>query len=73
MKENIRAGEFLQENIQSPNGLLVRALINRLFNIYDDIPDEYVEFLSDLSKNTSVSGLLQPTSADPLRVLRVKL
>ena len=69
-KEEIRADDFLQENINSPNGHLVRILVERLFRIFDDVPDPYLHWLRDLSVGSSVGGYLQPRSMESLTILR---
>ena len=58
--------------MSSSNGLLVYNLVTRLRQQYGrDLPKEYLTFLSDVSKATSVSGYLQPTGPGPLLILRV--
>ena len=53
--------EFLQQNITSTTGLLIRCLVQRLANQHNDIPDQYVGFIANTAKLTSVCGLLQVT------------
>ena len=69
MTEEIRPAEFLQEDITSENGRLIKILIRRLDEVYDDIPTPYVPFLNDLGKTSSVSGLLQCTGPEALQIL----
>ena len=54
--EEIRAAEFLGSQLESENGELVREVIDRLYQVYDDVPDAYLPLLTDLGKYTSVTG-----------------
>ena len=60
----------LNENITSENGLLVTDLVCFLMNKYaDELPKQYATFLSNISKTTSVRGLLQVSCPEPLQFL----
>ena len=64
--EKITTQEFLEGEINSENGLLVRDLVVYL----DLIPKQYQRLLSCISKGTSVRGLLQPSNPSALRHLQ---
>ena len=46
-----------------------KSLIQRLINIWDEIPEEYMTFLQDISSASPVTGLLQATHPDSLAIL----
>ena len=57
------AQEYLSENCRTVNAQMVRDLLLRVTNNFsDDIPPPYKELISNLCKNSSISGLLQCTS-----------
>ena len=64
--ENILPQEFLDGDMNSENGQLVRELVNRLDTVFQDIPNEYIDFLTDLAKSSSVTGLLQVNNLEAL-------
>ena len=70
--EEITINEFLQLEFTSRNGLLIREIISRLARENVHCPDAYKAFLSDLCKQSAVSGLIQVNSREPLRILRVR-
>ena len=70
--EDIGIGAFLNGNFNTPNGILVRDLVQRLYQDFADVPPPYQTLLSDLAKKTSVSGFLQCTRAESLEILKVK-
>ena len=62
---------FLNEDITSNNGLLLRNLVQRLDTDHGLVPDPYISLIADLGKYTSVCGLLQVTQARSLQLLEV--
>ena len=69
---NILADEFLNADVmETENGLLVQDLVARVYRYYDDVPDEYMRFLVDIGKQSSVPGLLQVTGPHALQLLQV--
>ena len=68
----ISVKEFLQsEDIKSENGELVRDLVKKIEEENPlQIPEEYITFLSNISKPSSVPGLLQTTGPVPLSHLK---
>ena len=58
LKDEISVDGFLNEDITSENGLMFKNLIQRLINIWDEIPEEYMQFLNDISSASPVTGLL---------------
>ena len=65
------AQEYLSENCRTVNAQMVRDLLLRVTNNFsDDIPPPYKELISNLCKNSSISGLLQCTSDFPLELLK---
>ena len=62
--------QFLTSDITSENGLLIRAIIERLQRSHQTCPKEYKDIFSDLSKQTSVAGLIQVNSREPLVILK---
>ena len=69
--EEITIADFLQSAVTSENGLLIKAVIARLARTHNYCPDEYKDLLSDLCRQSAVSGLIQVNSREPLRILRV--
>ena len=69
--EEITINDFLVSDITSENGLLLREVIARLARTHVHCPEEYKDFFWDLSRQSSVSGLIQVNSREPLRILRV--
>ena len=55
--EETRADDFIKSEIESENGQLVKKVIERLFEVYDDVPDEYIGFLTDIGKVELQSAL----------------
>ena len=71
--EEITIADFLQSAaVTSENGLLIKAVIARLARTHNYCPDEYKDLLSDLCRQSAVSGLIQVNSREPLRILRVR-
>ena len=60
-------------DITSENGLMFKNLIQRLINIWDEIPEEYMQFLNDISSASPVTGLLQATKPEALNILNNSL
>ncbi len=69
LRDEITVDEFLNEDITSENGLMFKNLIQRLINIWDEIPEEYMQFLNDISSASPVTGLLQATKPEALNIL----
>ena len=69
LKDEITVDEFLNKDITSENGLMFKNLIQRLINIWDEIPEEYMQFLNDISSASPVTGLLQATKPEALNIL----
>ena len=69
----ISAAEFLEsELIVSQNCQLIKSLVTTVHKKYENtIPKEYLMFLADLGKKTSVPGFLQVTGPDGLQYLEV--
>ena len=71
--DNLVIGDFLDANLSSTNGELVKNLVSHIDTQYQDaeekIPSCYRKLLSNLSKKTSVSGFLQPTCPESLDIL----
>ena len=64
---------FIEGEITSRNGQLIRQLVVRLEREFEEFPEEYANFLSDIGKYTSVSGYMQCTGAEALEALEVSL
>ena len=69
LHDQITAEEFFQEDIVSENGILFKNLIQRLIHDWDEIPEEYMQFLKDICCASPVTGLLQATDSDALDIL----
>ena len=67
--EEISPTQFLTCLFESENGQMIFKLVKRVFEDFQHIPKEYLLFLADLSKVTSVTGYLQITSHKVLEVL----
>ena len=48
---------------------MFKNLIQRLINIWDEIPEEYMQFLNDISSASPVTGLLQAMKPEALNIL----
>ena len=71
LRKQISFQDYLAENCRSLNGQLIRNLLERVTsNFTEDIPFPYIKFLKDICKNTSISGLLQVRSDEPLEILK---
>ena len=69
---SITCEEFLASDITSENGLMVSDLVNYLAEEFPEVPPkQYVKFLSNISKGTSLRGLLQVASSRPLKNLKL--
>ena len=69
--EDMPLQDFLTSDIiTSDNGHLIRSIIERLGRSELTCPKEYRDFLSDISKKTSVAGLIQVNSREPLVILK---
>ena len=51
--EETRADDFIESKIESENDQLVKKVIE----VYDDVPDEYIGFLTDIGKVELQSAL----------------
>ena len=71
MTEGMEMDDWNNAPWETRNGRLIKTLVSRVFDDYDELPEEYVKFLSNLGKNTSVSGYLQVTSPNTLQILEV--
>ena len=69
-KGNISPSEFVNSNTASAQSDLLKTLVHRLNDQYDAVPTEYKQFLNDLRKMSSVPGLLQVNSSEPLKYLK---
>ena len=71
--KKMSASEFLQSDlIVSQNCQLIKSLVTTLHKKYENsIPKEYLLFLADLGKKTSVPGFIQVTGPDALQYLEV--
>ena len=67
----ITAGEFsISPDISSENGCMLKRLVRDINTKYQgQIPKVFVRFLSNISKPTSVAGLLQSTGPAALQYL----
>ena len=65
----ITSEEFLIGDIESENGKLILNLVERINSQYKEVPTEYLNLISELSKATSVSGYLQVTCSEALDLL----
>ena len=70
MKGNISPSEFVNATTASAQSNLLKTLVDRLDDQYQAVPTEYNQFLDDLRKISSVPGLLQVNSSEPLRYLK---
>ena len=69
---SITCEEFLASDITSENGLMVSDLVNYLAEEFPEVPPkQYVKFLSNISKGTSLRGLLQVSSSRLLKNLKL--
>ena len=48
---------------------MFRNLIQRLIHVWNEIPEEYMQFLKDISCASPVTGLLQATNSEALDIL----
>ena len=63
--------EFLMTDIQTENGLMISDLVTYLSDEWpEEPPKPYMKFLSNISKGTSVRGLLQVSNSKPLKYLK---
>ena len=62
---------FLNADVTSANGLLIRQLVLRLHYEFDELPQEYKNFLGNVGKYTSVSGYMQCTGPEALTYLEL--
>ena len=68
-KGDLSMNELLHENITSDNGIMVRDLISRIQTDDGEIPEEYKEFIKDITKTSPVVGYLQATHQESLNIL----
>ena len=67
----ITCDEFLASEITTENGHMVADLVTYLADEWpEELPKQYLRFLSNISKGTSVRGLLQVSSGRPLEYLK---
>ena len=67
----ISCEEFIAGDITSENGLMVTDLVNYLADEWpEELPKPYLKFLSNISKATSLRGLLQVSNNEPLEFLK---
>ena len=67
----ISSEEFLTGNMTTENGVMVMDLVNYLADEWpEEIPKPYLKLLSNISKATSVRGLLQVSNNEPLEYLK---
>ena len=72
INEVLDIDEFLNGYWTSNNGLLLRDMIERVYDDHDELPTPYKTFICDLGKNTAVCGYLQCTGPDALQILMVR-
>lgn len=68
--KEISPEQFLTCLFESENGKLIYILVKRVVEDFQCIPNEYLLFLADLSKVSSVTGYLQIKSNKVLEVLQ---
>ena len=68
--KEISPEQFLTCLFESENGKLIFNLVKRVVEDFQCIPNEYLLFLADLSKVSSVTGYLQIKSNKVLEVLQ---
>ena len=61
---------YFSENIETDNGRLISNLVAALGLDDEEIPRPYTRFINNISKPTSVRGLIQVTSPAPLQYLK---
>ena len=67
---DITANDFVASStISSENGNLLKTMIRRLIVDFGNIPKQYLHWLEDLSKFTSVAGYIQVTSRNGLDLI----
>ena len=66
----ISLDEFCAENFTSDEGKKVQELVRRLNSTAGSLSQAYKRFLANICKGTSVAGLLQVTSKEPLKTLK---
>lgn len=62
--------DFMEGDMRSENGQLVKQLVARIYDNFSDLPPPYQRFLLNISKETPVAGLLQVTQPEPLKILK---
>ena len=69
---NIDMSEFIETSvIKSENGKLIQKMVVFILETHGpNLPEEYKSFLCDVSKSSSVAGLMQVRREKPLTILR---
>ena len=62
--------DFISAEMKSGNGGLLQNLMEYLEDRFVNMPEEYSNFIKNISKAYSVSSLMQVTCEEPLRILK---
>ena len=62
--------DFIAAEMKSGNGGLLQNLMEYLEDRFVNMPEEYSNFIKNISKAYSVSSLMQVTCEEPLRILK---
>ena len=68
--ETISPEEFLESEVESENGRILQRLVKNVYGHHRCVPKQYLNFLADLSKVTSITGYIQITSSRVLDLLQ---
>lgn len=68
--ETISPEEFLQSEVESENAHILQRLVKNVYGHHQCVPKQYLDFLADLSKVTSITGYIQITNGKVLHLLQ---
>ena len=66
----IEMKDFISAGMKSRNGALLQDLMEYLDDRFVNLPEEYSNFIKNISKAYSVSSLIQVTCEEPLKILK---
>ena len=66
----IEMKDFISAEMKSRNGALLQDLMEYLDDRFVNLPEEYSNFIKNISKAYSVSSLIQVTCEEPLKILK---
>lgn len=68
--ETISPEEFLESEVESENAKMLQRLVKNVFGLHQCVPKQYLDFICEFSKVTSITGFIQITNGKVLDVLQ---